>query len=123
MRLNANGTPDATFGSHGGVVSAFPGFQTANAFALLIQSNADIVAAGAATNGSGSTATGSFALARYLTSGQLDTSFGSGGLVTTNFGSGTSASIAALVLQTDGKIVAAGNSSQGNFIVARYLAQ
>ena len=61
--------------------------------------------------------------------GQLDTSFGSGGKVTTAFGANT-ASISALVLQSDGKVVVAGNSGSAvqqsfvnNIAVARYLAQ
>ena len=71
---------------------------------------------------SGNTAA-SFALARYLSTGKLDTTFGTGGLVTTSFGSTTTAAISALVIQTDGKIVAAGSDSAGNLVVARYLGQ
>jgi hypothetical protein len=55
--------------------------------------------------------------------GSLDMSFGTGGKVTTNFG-GTSLA-RAVALQTDGKIVAAGNtfvSGSFNFALARYEA-
>jgi len=121
MRLNSNGTLDSNFGSRGGVVSVFPGDPTATAFPLLIQSNADIVAGGSAGN-TAAVPTTSFALARYLSTGQLDTTFGTGGLVTTSFGSGT-ARIAALALQSDGKIVAAGTDGSGDLVVARYLGQ
>ena len=121
-RFNSSGTIDGTFGSHGGVVSSFPGFSDASAFPLAIQTNGDIVAAGSATSG-GNPATGSFAQARYLSTGKLDTTFGTNGLVTTGFGNGVTASVAALVIQTDGKIVAAGSTSAGNFVVARYLGQ
>jgi hypothetical protein len=58
----------------------------------------------------------------------LDSTFGSGGTVTTSFGQVDSA--AAVLIQTDGKIVAAGNSGfntqQGfidSFALARYLGQ
>ena len=103
-RYNGNGSVDTTFGSHGGVVTPFSGNTDAVAFALAIQSNGDIVAAGQA----GSQAPdgpSSFALARFTASGQLDTSFGSNGKVTTAFGSNT-AFVSAVLIQSDGKIVA-----------------
>ena len=62
-------------------------------------------------------------LARYLGTGQLDTTFGSGGLVTTSFGNSAVASISALALQGDGKIVAVGTNSGTSFVAARYLSQ
>lgn len=68
MRFNSSGTIDGTFGSHGGVVSSFPGFFEASAFPLAIQTNGDIVAAGSASSG-GTQPTGPFALARYLSAG------------------------------------------------------
>ena len=57
-----------------------------------------------------------FAVARYNTDGSLDVNFGTGGLVTTNFGGIDFGS--AVALQKDGKIVVAGRSS-GDFAVAR----
>src|SRR5262245_12063781 len=51
--------------------------------------------------------------------GALDPTFGSGGLVTTDFGGSDSAQ--AVAIQSDGKIVAAG-SSGGDFALARYNA-
>jgi uncharacterized delta-60 repeat protein len=62
-----------------------------------------------------------FALARILPHGALDTSFGIGGLVRTNFGPGVTVDAAgAVVLQPDDGIVVAGESN-GDFAVARYL--
>ena len=60
----------------------------------------------------------------------MDWSFGSAGNVTTSFGS-NEASIYALAIQKDGKVVAVGSSLSsvypgsitGGIIVARYLAQ
>jgi len=118
MRFGSSGTVDPTFGTRGGVVTSFPSLPNASALPLVIQSNGDIVAAGIASSGS----SGSFALARYLSNGKLDTTFGTGGLVITNLGSGTAA-VSALAIQSDGKIVAAGSASSGEFVVARYLAQ
>jgi uncharacterized delta-60 repeat protein len=120
VRLDANGELDGTFGSRGGVVTAFPSFLTATVNALAIQTDGDIVAVGAASTG-GNQANGPFALARYLSTGQLDSTFGTGGLVTTSF-TGASASISGVTIQTDGKIVVAG-SEGSNLIVARYLGQ
>lgn len=117
-RFNNNGTVDTTFGTRGGVVTPFPGLATAIAFPLLIQPNGDIVAGGSA----GSSSRTSFALARYLSTGQLDTTFGTGGLVTTSFGAGT-AGISALALQTDGKILGVGTDGAGDLVVARYIGQ
>jgi len=71
-----------------------------------------------------------FALARYNVNGSLDASFGSGGKVTTDYTGDDDAAIA-LVLQTDGKLVAAGGAKVGgsrsgysrsseDFALARY---
>ena len=69
----------------------------------------------------GSTATTSggtdFALARYDTRGNLDPSFGTGGIVVTDLGGVDAAQ--AVALQSDGRIVV-GGSSDGRFAFARY---
>ena len=58
-----------------------------------------------------------FALARYLHDGSPDPAFGNGGTVTTAF-TGSSAAGSAITIQSDGKIIVAGNSS--GFALARY---
>jgi uncharacterized delta-60 repeat protein len=138
VRYNTNGTIDTTFNpgggatgtGGGGVITGFGNsFPAGSAFALAIQSNGDIVVAGQAGNGNTLFASSAFVLARYTTVGHLDTTFGSNGTVITNIGQGTISFVSALVLQSDGKIVAAGNSGFGgngfvdNFAIARYLAQ
>jgi uncharacterized delta-60 repeat protein len=134
VRYNANGSIDTTFGTRGVAITIFSGAPATEPLALALQSNGDILAGGVAgqmpANASSSApAPSSFALARYLNTGQLDTTFGSGGRVTTAFGSNT-ASISALAVQSNGNIVAVGNSDtnvQGSFVnniaVARYLGQ
>ena len=112
----APGDLDPSFGTGGKVTTDFgPGSNSA--MAVAIQTDARIVVAG----GSGS---GDFALARYNTNGSLDTSFGTGGKVTTDFGVFDAAS--ALAIQADGRIVAAGGTSPGGFCcqfaLARYNA-
>ena len=64
-----------------------------------------------------------FALARYNTDGTLDTTFGDGGKVTTNFGVDDLGFSAAI--QGDGRILVAGVSVAAggdDFTLARYLA-
>src|SRR5688572_1161432 len=72
------------------------------AHAIAIQSDGRIVAAGLANPGD-------FGLVRYNTDGSLDTTFGIGGKVTTDF-SGRFDSAAALAIQSDRKIVVVGEA-------------
>ena len=113
-RYEANGNLDTSFGSGGKVTTDFGG-DNDGASALAIQTDGKIVAAGTASVGVGV----NFALARYDPNGSLDTDFGSGGKVTTDFGPNTQAF--GVAIQTDGKIVAAGASDFG-FALARYEA-
>ena len=118
---NFDGTIDNSFGTHGGVVTPFPGNILAHAFAVALQTNGDIVAAGqtALTDVDASPGPSDFGLVRYSPNGRIDTTFGNGGFVSTPFG--TSEAFANTVLiQTDGKIVAVGNSNGGTTL-ARYL--
>jgi uncharacterized delta-60 repeat protein len=122
-RYNANGTLDGSFGSGGKVTTDFNG-RIDGAFALAIQSDGKLVAAGFADNAAGTSSDS--ALARYNANGTLDGSFGSGGKVTTDF-NGKDDSANALGIQSDSKIVAGGSASNaaGTFTVfalARYNA-
>jgi len=115
-RLNADGTQDATFGTDGIVKTDF-GQGDNEAYAMLLQPDGKILAGGYANI--------SFGLARYNgDNGDLDATFGSGGEVMTQLGTFFD-SIAALALQPDGKIVAAGESRQTSataFALVRYNA-
>ena len=122
VRFNSNGSLDGTFATRGGATTGFAAMNLAGAFAIAIQSNGDIVAVGQAGNSTVSQLTLSFALARYVTSGQLDKTFGNNGTVTTSFGNNGVALISGVALQIDGKIVVAGDANS-SFAVARYLAQ
>ncbi|MBL8792853.1 MAG: hypothetical protein JNM56_03015, partial [Planctomycetia bacterium] len=65
---------------------------------------------------------GDFLLLRFNTNGTLDATFGSGGIVITDFG-GTEDVVTALALQSDQLIVAVGTTNAGgniDFAVARY---
>ena len=119
VRYMSDGVIDSSFGRNGIAVTPFPGNMISSALSVAIQANGDIVAAGeTATTASGPS---DFALARYTANGTLDTTFGSGGFVSTPFGNSI-ASINTVLIQTDGKILAVGNSDNGTTL-ARYLAQ
>ncbi len=64
-----------------------------------------------------------FALVRYTTNGALDLTFGTGGIVTTDFGDGSYDQGHSVAIQTDGKLVVAGwivNGGNDDFAVVRY---
>ena len=94
----------------------FGGSDVANA--LAIQPDGKIVVAG-------NTSASSLVLARYNSNGSLDTIFGIGGVVITDF-NGEADQAFAVALRSDGKIVAAGrafnfnNGTFADFALARY---
>jgi len=120
VRYNSNGSLDNNFGSGGIVTTAF-GNYGASGNSVTIQSDGKIVVAGTSNNGSDD----DFALARYNSDGNLDTSFGSLGMVTTAIGSDDDYG-ASVDIQSDGKIVVAGtgngtgNYGLGEFAIVRY---
>jgi len=117
VRYNTNGSLDTTFDTDGIVTTAI-GSGTDTAYSVVLQSDGKIVVAGRSSNGSNY----DFAVVRYNTNGSLDTTFDTDGIVTTAIGSGTDIAYS-VVLQSDGKIVAAGYSrigSNNDFAVVRY---
>ncbi|HPL87771.1 MAG TPA: delta-60 repeat domain-containing protein, partial [Deltaproteobacteria bacterium] len=114
---NDDGSLDTTFGA-GGIVITPVGINDVF-YALAIQADGKIVAAGDSSNG----ADYDFAVARYNDDGSLDTTFGAGGIVITQVSPERIATVYALAIQSDGKIVAAGRSNKitdDDFAVARY---
>src|SRR5262249_31918578 len=103
-RYNSDGSLDPGFGSNGRVTTDFYGLLD-NAYALAIQPDGKIVAAGSATIPGSNT--NEFALARYDADGTLDSTFGNGGKVATAVLALNDPALA-LALQSDGKIVAGG---------------
>ncbi|MBK8465046.1 MAG: hypothetical protein IPL32_04375 [Chloracidobacterium sp.] len=111
-RYNPNGSLDTTFDGDGKVTTAV-GAGSDEAYAVAIQADGKIVAAGYSSNG--------FAVVRYNTNGSLDTTFDGDGIVTTEFGISFADVVEHILIQSDGKIVAAGYSDGGSdFAVARY---
>lgn len=111
-----SGTLDPTFGDNG-VTFAF-GPSRARANALAMQFDGKIIAAGYSLG----TTYYSFAVARFNENGSLDSTFGTGGMVKTSI-TAYNALASAVAIQSDGKIVVAGSSSNGTyntFGIARY---
>jgi uncharacterized delta-60 repeat protein len=110
-RFTSSGRADSTFGVGGEVTTTFkPGHsaETSDVYALAIQTDGKIVAAGQAIG-----TTAAFALARYNVDGTLDPAFGSKGEVTTDIPAGPTSSndyARAMSIQSDGKIVVAGTT-------------
>ena len=106
-RYDANGGPDSAFGSGGRTTTDF-GVGDDFGAGLAVQPDGRIVVVGRST----STTIYDLAVARYQSDGSLDTSFGSGGTLTTDLnGSGDSGQDVAL--QPDGKLVIAGYAARG----------
>jgi uncharacterized delta-60 repeat protein len=117
-RYNADGSLDTSFDGDGKVTTDFGSSDWGASVAL--QADGKIVVVGGTTVSAGPA---SFALARYNADGSLDTSFGGTGKVTTEFVAFPYSGAYSVALQADGKIVAAGYTSDGisnNFAVARY---
>lgn len=108
-RYNADGSLDGGFGSGGKVTTAFGPYDD-GAQGMTLQADGKIVAVGfAEVTGAGYR----FGVARYNTDGSLDTTFGSGGKVTTDMANSfgfRSSHAAGVAVQADGKIVVVGNA-------------
>jgi uncharacterized delta-60 repeat protein len=113
IRYNDDGSLDTSFGTGGFTTAGF------GVWAVALQSDGKIVAAGDNYCDDGDCVR-DFALARFNADGSLDTSFDSDGWLTTRF-EGASSVASSLILQPDGKIVAAGYDAE-KLAVARYNA-
>ncbi|MFL5952971.1 MAG: PxKF domain-containing protein [Gaiellaceae bacterium] len=114
-RYNTDGSLDPGFGPGGTVMTAVTVYPGDRAQAVALQSDGKIVAAGPCSGGA------VFCLVRYNNDGSLDTSFGSGGEVTTVIGA--FAFVRTMAVQGDGKLVVAGQCTIGaihEFCLARY---
>ena len=116
-RYTSAGVLDSAFGSGGKVTTDFGGADTG--WTLAFDNEGGIIVAGWSNN--------DFALARYSGSGVLDTGFGSGGKVTTDF-HGNTDECWSVVVDSIGNIILAGlaqtstSESSSNFALARYTS-
>jgi len=119
-RYNLNGTLDTTFGSSGRAVFA-SGRTISPGGSMVLQPDGKIVIGGTRSGASGYS---DFALARFHADGTQDTTFGTGGYVAATLGPRHDR-VYGIVLQADGKIVAAGDvdgnaANTSAFGVARF---
>jgi len=129
MRFNSDGSVDNGFGTNG-IVSTPIGTENDEARNVAIQSDGKIVVTGYSTNASHNT---DFVVVRYTTSGGLDGTFGSGGIVKTNINNFDMAEGIA-INSTTGAITIAGtsngdsqdpnysNTGSGDFTLVRYTS-
>ena len=118
----AAGDLDPTFGI-GGMVTTDLNHSTDIANAVAVQPDGKFIVVGQ-TYKNNDFSGEDFAVARYSADGTLDTTFGAGGRVRTDF-PGLAAVPSAVVIQADGKIVVAGGAFPlftflGNFELVRY---
>ena len=124
IRYNSNGTLDTTFGTGGWVTTQVGNFSSV-AESVAIQPDGKIVVAGVATTRqTDGLLDEDFAVVRYNSDGSLDTSFDGDGKAITQLGEAHDFA-ASVIIQSDGKIVAAGYSldgglTNGNFAIVRY---
>ncbi|MEK6275455.1 MAG: hypothetical protein AABM30_08970 [Actinomycetota bacterium] len=115
IRLKANGALDRPFGKH----LTSPVRNGGYARAVRVQADGRIVVAGLAYEDP-DYSTSAWFLARYLRNGRSDPAFGRGGIVVSDFGTGTDWA-GAIALQPDGRIVVGGSVYEDQAI-ARYRA-
>lgn len=107
-RLTVDGDLDLSFGTAGVASTDFAGDHDF-VHGLALQSDGSIVLAGQSSNTTGP----DFALARFTSTGVLDTGFGTGGKLTVDF-FGSSDGATCVALQPDGRILVAGVARNGS---------
>jgi uncharacterized delta-60 repeat protein len=110
-RYNSDGSLDTTFSFDGKLTTDFGGYDSG--YSVTVQPDGKILVAGLTGFGNGD-----FDVARYNSNGALDSTFGSDGKVTTDFGGGWDGCYS-LALLSDGRILVAGLSGD-DFALARY---
>lgn len=126
LRFTRNGALDTTFGGGTPVITPISEDNWDEAQALAVEADGKILLGGWVYEGSSSS--GNFALVRYTEDGELDASFGDGGIVVTEVASKAKNDVAnAMLLQTDDRVptvrvllAGSANGSNHDFAVARY---
>jgi uncharacterized delta-60 repeat protein len=107
LRLNSDGTLDTSFGTNGSTVANFS-IRDDFAYAMTVQNDGKIVVAGTITDTINYYNNPS--IVRFRADGMLDTTFGNNGIATVS-GVDIDNELTSIVVQNDGKIVAAGHYS------------
>jgi uncharacterized delta-60 repeat protein len=120
VRLNTNGSFDNSFDANGVLTTEIGSKKDAIAYAVKVQSDGKIVAAGRFVSSDNDK---DFIIVRYNSDGSLDNSFDANGMASTDF-SGDSDWGYSMCMQGDGKILVGGmsinSSGNYNFAIARY---
>src|SRR6476646_8596292 len=120
VRYNSDGSLDTSFNSNGKVTTAV-GTGTCKGQGVALHGDGKIVVVGHSFNAAGQSC---FTVLRYGADGNLDTSFGDSGKVTTTVAKDSNAD--SVAMQSDGKIVVAGNAfidrNNNDFGIVRYNA-
>ena len=109
IRLQPDGSADATFSGDGRTAVLFGDLLTASARSVAIQPDGKVVVAGTVR---GSQMAPRFGVARLNPDGTPDPSFDGDGLVTAEFSSTSEVDARSVLLQPDGKIVVAGRNGR-----------
>ncbi|WP_207632823.1 T9SS type A sorting domain-containing protein [Foetidibacter luteolus] len=112
-----DGTPDATFGANGQVITDVAGVADYGA-AIAVQTGGKIVLGGHTTIASKNY----FALVRYQPDGAIDSTFGTNGKTIAGFDGNNLLSLSAIKLQQDSKIIALGYLNTGGVVLMRFTA-
>jgi uncharacterized delta-60 repeat protein len=125
LRYNTDGSLDSTFGTGGFVLKDISA--TDDAYDVVLQANGQIVVGGTAANPAQADELNDFALLRLNTDGTLDSTFGTGGFVLTDYQK-KKERVVKVLIQADGKLIAAGDlvgtatAPASAWLIARYNA-
>ncbi|MCB9254858.1 MAG: hypothetical protein H6617_09270 [Bdellovibrionaceae bacterium] len=123
VRFNSAGVLDTSYGASGWALADFGLRDEATAMALSTDNKVYI--GGWAESGAGGATTRRIGIARFNTTGALDTGWGGTGLVTLEIDTGNEDRVDALYFNTDGTVLAAGTldrpAADDAVIFARYL--
>ena len=120
-RYNTDGSLDTSFSGDGKLTIGF-GFGHDEANSVTVQSDGKILVAGTSYNGTAFL----YTLLRFNSDGSLDTTFDTDGKVTTAVGTKKNDLGQSVIVQSNGKILVAGqsyNGSNDDFALARYNSQ
>lgn len=113
IRVTSGGALDTSFNTTGYVIQSI--LYGSEYYAVVAQSDNKIIASGYAIGGLSNELT----IARYLTTGALDTAYGTNGITLTDFSADTA--VYDVKLQSSGNAIT-GGLTNGTFFVQRYLA-